>query len=267
MISFNIFLPLLSDNLTRLWNYSPDNLQACKSEQRNFLPMLETYLETPHDKSDPAFEWRALRLLARQTPHFFTFVSQPSCKISDYLDVVRKRLTREKELAKQTSATSSLPTEHNNGLTASSAASEQEHDAAVALQENEPEQELEVEDVEDVEETPSHEKPLMVTLAHIEEITPLIGEPWMKVGKKIGFSNDELLFFQMENPTAGVACTKMLTNWISDDDDATLDNWAYMLEGLEMHKAADAVKAIIEREKAGASATQTSHNDVEILSD
>ncbi|XP_034485608.1 THO complex subunit 1 [Drosophila innubila] len=266
-----------NDNLTRLWNYSPDNLQACKSEQRNFLPMLETYLETPHDKSDPAFEWRALRLLARQTPHFFTFVSQPSCKISDYLDVVRKRLTREKELVKQVSTASNNPTEQNNGLAVHSAPSEQEHDmASVALQETES---LEVEDTEpvgeDVDEMPAHEKPLMVTLAHIDEITPLIGEHWMKVGKKIGFSNDELLFFQMENPTAGVACTKMLTNWISDDDDATLDNWAYMLEGLEMNKAADAVKAIIEREKSGnlqvlsqtQSLPETISTDVEILSD
>ncbi|KAH8310254.1 hypothetical protein KR044_000228, partial [Drosophila immigrans] len=243
-----------NDNLTKLWNYSPDNLQACKSEQRNFLPMLETYLETPHDKSDPAFEWRALRLLARQTPHFFTFISQPSCKISDYLDVVRKRLTREKELVKQTSTASNNATEHSGESGTNSAApTEQEHEASVALQEIEP---LEVEDtepvVEDVDEMPAHEKSLMVTRAHIDEVTPVIGEPWMKVGKKIGFSNDELLFFQMENPTAGVACTKMLTNWIADDDDATLDNWAYMLEGLEMNKAADAVKAIIEREKAAA---------------
>ncbi|KAL7727469.1 hypothetical protein ACLKA6_017584 [Drosophila palustris] len=266
-----------NDHLTRLWNYSPDNLQACKSEQRNFLPLLETYLETPHDKIDPAFEWRALRLLARQTPHFFTFISQPSCKISDYLDVVRKRLTREKELVKQVNTPTNNATEHNNGLSVNSAPSEQEHDmASVALQETES---LEVEDTEpvgeDVDEMPAHEKPLMVTLAHIDEITPLIGEHWMKVGKKIGFSNDELLFFQMENPTAGVACTKMLTNWISDDDDATLDNWAYMLEGLEMNKAADAVKAIIEREKSGniqaLSQTQslpdTISTDVEILSD
>ncbi|XP_017855956.1 PREDICTED: THO complex subunit 1 [Drosophila arizonae] len=268
-----------NDNLTRLWNYSPDNLQACKSEQRNFLPQLETYLETPYDKTDPAFEWRALRLLARQTPHFFTFVTQPSCKIADYLDVVRKRLAREKELAKQINTAAANASEHNNGLAASSAPAEQEHDASVALQETEPEPDLEVEDpepvVEEADEPPAHEKPLMVTAAHIEEITPLIGEPWMKVGKKIGFSNDELLFFQMENPTPGVACMKMLTNWISDDDDATLENWAYMLEGLEMHKAADAVKAIIEREKAGSTQPQpqaeaqpdANSNDVEILSD
>ncbi|EDV91583.1 THO complex subunit 1 [Drosophila grimshawi] len=263
-----------NDTLTRLWNYSPDNLQACKSEQRNFLPLLETYLETTHDKSDPAFEWRALRLLARQTSHFFTFISQPSCKISDYLDVVRKRLTREKELVKQTNTASANSSEHNNGLAVSSQPSENEQEAAVALQDNM--QDLEVEDtepvVEDVDETPAHEKPLMVTRAHIEEITPLIGEPWMKVGKKIGFTNDELLFYQMENPTAAVACTKMLTNWISDDDDATLENWAYMLEGLEMHKAADAIKAIIEREKTTTTQTLSQSppdttDDVEILSD
>jgi len=68
-----------------------------------------------------------------------------------------------------------------------------------------------------------------------------------------------------------VACVQMLTNWISDDDDATLDNWAYMLEGLEMNKAAEAVKAIIEREKSGSTAApvapSAADNDVEVLSD
>ncbi|KAH8277474.1 hypothetical protein KR026_011390, partial [Drosophila bipectinata] len=242
-----------NENLTRLWNYSPDNLQACKSEQRNFLPLLETYLETPHDKTDPAFEWRALRLLARQTPHFFTSLSLPSNKISDYLEQVRKRLVRDKEPKTVTTASNS---DQNNGL-ATNPHPESEQDATVAL---EPEQGLEVEDSEPVEETdeaPSHEKPLMVTREHIEEVAPLIGEPWMKVGKKIGFKNDELLYFQMEHPTATIACVQMLTNWISEDDDATLDNWAYMLEGLEMNTAAEAVKAIIEREKkSSGSATE-----------
>ncbi|XP_034130437.1 calnexin-like isoform X2 [Drosophila guanche] len=268
-----------NENLTRLWNYSPDNLQACKSEQRNFLPLLETYLESPHDKIDPAFEWRALRLLARQTPHFFTSPSQPSSKISDYLEQVRKRLIRDRE-PKPTTTVSSNASEQNNGLAAKSTPAESEQEAAMALQEAEPEQDLEVEDtdpvVEEVEEDPGHEKSLMVTAKHIDEVAPLIGEPWMKVGKKIGFTNDELLFYQMEHPTASVACSKMLCTWISEDDDATLENWAYMLEGLEMNQAADAVKAIIEREKSSGSAASTAtvvqpqledDNDVEVLSD
>ncbi|KAH8382584.1 hypothetical protein KR009_004193, partial [Drosophila setifemur] len=242
-----------NDNLTRLWNYSPDNLQACKSEQRNFLPLLETYLETPHEKVAPAFEWRALRLLARQTPHFFTSLPQPSSKISDYLEQVRKRLIRDKEL-KTVTASSSNSSEQNNGLAANISNAESEQDATVALQDAEPEQDLEVEDtepvVDEVDETPCHERPLMITPAHIDEVAPLIGEPWMRMGKKIGFKNDELLFFEMEHPTPLIACVQMLTNWISEDDDATLDNWAYMLEGLEMYEAAETVKAIIEREKS-----------------
>ncbi|KAH8288392.1 hypothetical protein KR054_002093, partial [Drosophila jambulina] len=244
-----------NDNLTRLWNYSPDNLQACKSEQRNFLPLLETYLETPHDKVDPGFEWRALRLLARQTPHFFTSLSQPSSKTSDYLEQVRKRLIRDKE-PKAVVLASSNSLEHNNGLAANHGHTESVNFATESPDSPaEAEPDLEVDDTEPVVdetfEPAAYEKPLMVTQEHIEEVAPLIGEPWMKVGKKIGFTNDELLFFQMEHPVANVACIKMLTNWISDDDDATLDNWAYMLEGLEMNKAAEAVKAIIERERAG----------------
>ncbi|KAH8251806.1 hypothetical protein KR038_008819, partial [Drosophila bunnanda] len=248
-----------NDNLTRLWNYSPDNLQACKSEQRNFLPLLETYLETPHDKVDPGFEWRALRLLARQTPHFFTSLSQPSSKTSDYLEQVRKRLIRDKE-PKTVALTSSNSSEQNNGLAANHGHTESVNFATESPDSpTEAEPDLEVDDTEPVVdeafEPAAYEKPLMVTQEHIEEVAPLIGEPWMKVGKKIGFTNDELLFFQMEHPVANVACIKMLTNWISDDDDATLDNWAYMLEGLEMNKAADAVKAIIERERSGSIAT------------
>ncbi|KAH8243814.1 hypothetical protein KR032_010402, partial [Drosophila birchii] len=244
-----------NDNLTRLWNYSPDNLQACKSEQRNFLPLLETYLETPHDKVDPGFEWRALRLLARQTPHFFTSLSQPSNKTSDYLEQVRKRLIRDKE-PKTVALTSSNSLEHNNGLSANHGHTESVNFATESPDSPaEAEPDLEVDDTEPVVdeafEPAAYEKPIMVTKEHIEEVAPLIGEPWMKVGKKIGFSNDELLFFQMEHPVANVACIKMLINWISDDDDATLDNWAYMLEGLEMNKAAEAVKAIIERERSG----------------
>ncbi|KAH8347003.1 hypothetical protein KR059_004074, partial [Drosophila kikkawai] len=248
-----------NDNLTRLWNYSPDNLQACKSEQRNFLPLLETYLETPHDKVDPGFEWRALRLLARQTPHFFTSLSQPSSKTSDYLEQVRKRLIRDKE-PKPVVMTSSHSLEHNNGLAANHGHTESVNFATESPESPaEAEPDLEVDDTEQVVdeafEPAAYEKPLMVTKEHIEEVAPLIGEPWMKVGKKIGFSNDELLYFQMENPAANLACIKMLTNWISeDDDDATLDNWAYMLEGLEMNKAAEAVKAIIERERSGSTA-------------
>lgn len=59
-----------------------------------FLP--ESYLENPKEKADPSFEWRALRLLARQSPHFFTLFNSPSYKVSDYLDSVRKKIQKDR---------------------------------------------------------------------------------------------------------------------------------------------------------------------------
>lgn len=86
-----------NNEMTRLWNLCPDNLQACKGEDRNFLPPLETYLENPREKSDPSFEWRALRLLARQSPLFFTLFNSPSYKVADYLESVRKKCRKIKQ--------------------------------------------------------------------------------------------------------------------------------------------------------------------------
>lgn len=49
------FLLLLdSPELTKLWNLCPNNLEACKSKDRDFLPSLETYFEEAIVELDPA---------------------------------------------------------------------------------------------------------------------------------------------------------------------------------------------------------------------
>lgn len=246
---WNNYTITFSDVLTRLWNYSPDNLQACKSEERNFLPQVEAYLESSRDKNDTSFEWRALRLLARQSPHFFTFINSPSYKISDYLDAVRKRLAKERIDAAKQAATA-------NGNNAESTVSSGE--TQEALQEQETEQEVndegvldgeeETNDLEKAEEdSNAHSKPLTASREQIEELAPLIGDDWKKLGKKLGYAADELLYFETENPDRDGGCVSMLANWFADDDDASLDNLAYTMEGLEINTAAKAVKALIER--------------------
>lgn len=86
-----------NSELTRLWNFCPDNLRACRGEDRNFLPPIDSYLETNTntEKSDPSYEWRALRLLARQSPLFFSLTPLPN-KVSEYLETVRKKLNETK---------------------------------------------------------------------------------------------------------------------------------------------------------------------------
>lgn len=92
--------------LTRLWNLCPDNLQACRGEDRNFLPPIDSYLECPRDRLDQSYEWRALRLLARQSPLFFTLnqsnqSSNTPPTVSEYLDSVRNKIHEVKSKSKQ----------------------------------------------------------------------------------------------------------------------------------------------------------------------
>ena len=40
--------------LTKLWNLCPNNLESCKSKDRNFLPSLEEYFGEAIEQLDPA---------------------------------------------------------------------------------------------------------------------------------------------------------------------------------------------------------------------
>lgn len=61
----------------------------------------------------------------------------------------------------------------------------------------------------------------------------------------LGYKPDEIDFFKNENPTEFEQAKNLLHLWFEDDEDATLDNLLYILEGLEMHEAAEAVRSEI----------------------
>ncbi|PIK41050.1 putative THO complex subunit 1 [Apostichopus japonicus] len=102
-----------SPELTRLWNQSSNNLEACRSEKRMYLPSLETFFEEAIEQADPEamieddfkvvnnsnYAWQALRLLARRSPHFFqttSIAAQPSVKtIPAYLELMATKLAKE----------------------------------------------------------------------------------------------------------------------------------------------------------------------------
>jgi hypothetical protein len=50
-----------------------------------------------------------------------------------------------------------------------------------------------------------------------------------------------------DNPTQ--CCKKMLTIWFGEDEDANLDNLAYILEGLKIQKAIEVVKDLLGMDK------------------
>lgn len=222
------------ESLTKLWNLCPDNLNACKSEDRNFLPSLDSYFEIPKEKNDPAYEWRALRLLARQSPHFFNLTNGTAYKISDYIENVKKKLQKEKADAK---------------IDANAVATNSVKEEAVEAIEETPElSELMQTDDEPlvVKDDINTHKTSTASKENIEDVSKKIGKDWKKLAKKLGYKPDEAEFFESENENMASQCKAMLSNWFDDDDDASLDNLAYILEGLELVSASEFIKAIIE---------------------
>lgn len=103
-------LDLGSSELTRLWNICPDNLEACKAENRTkFLPTLQEFFEEAIEQADPEagiedeyklvknsdFGWRALRLLSRRSFNFFTPSNQPFKPLPDYLSYAVGQVARD----------------------------------------------------------------------------------------------------------------------------------------------------------------------------
>ncbi|XP_075441354.1 THO complex subunit 1 isoform X2 [Ascaphus truei] len=98
-----------NDELTRLWNLCPDNMEACKAESREFMPTLEQFFEEAIEQADPEnmveseykavknsnYGWRALRLLARRSPHFFQPTNQQFKSLPEYLENMVIKLAKE----------------------------------------------------------------------------------------------------------------------------------------------------------------------------
>lgn len=152
--------------LTRLWNLCPDNLQACRGVDRNFLPSIEAYLNNPKDKVDPSFEWRALRLLARQSPHFFTMIQTPN-KVSDYLEGVRRKIHESKSKVK-IEVVQEIKQEPND-----------KEDGLMDVQELIKTEQL------TPEEKNTH-KTIVATPEQLKELSVIIGSSWKKLATKLG---------------------------------------------------------------------------------
>lgn len=245
-----------NSELTRLWNVCPDNLLACSSEDRNFLPSIETYLDKA--SKDDSYEWRGLRLLSRQSSHFFT-QSQNPMKISDYFDMVRKKM---------------VETKTKNKVLETESKTDTENDFVVDKEDVLAEEDTEMIKSEPLADDRNVHKTSTATPEQMKELSVIIGGDWKKCGPKLGaclsfiysvqfeseqqfffififrfllgFTDDVLQFFVDENPTEVARCCAMLANWFDNDDDANLDNLCYILEGLEMIAAADCVKRFLE---------------------
>ncbi|XP_076291727.1 THO complex 1-like protein Hpr1 isoform X2 [Lasioglossum baleicum] len=227
--------------LTKLWNLCPNNLEACKSKDRDFLPSLETYFEEAIMQLDPNamvedeykkvndgnFGWRALRLLARRSPHFFVHGNYPINKLPEYLETMIKKIAKDRP---QTQSDIKLDTEE----TPPTDSNDQEFNEDVLQKESE--------QVEPENPDTKGRNLIKITPEMVAKLSDVLKNDWKKLATKLGYTNEEITFFQGK-PTPYEQCKNMLEIWAEEDVDASMENLAYILEGLKFTEALDVLNS------------------------
>lgn len=169
------------------------------------------------------------RLMARRSPHFFTYSNNPINQLPDYLEMMVKKIAADR------------PGRMPENL--------DQNDAE--LEENLFKQEETNEEIKQNECDEDYIQFRVTILSNnqFETFCEKIGPNWKKLAAKLGYKPDEIEFFILQNTTEVDCAKNMLHLWLEDDDDSTLENFSYILEGLEMWEVAETVKTAIEQNK------------------
>nr|CAG4649179.1 EOG090X0324 [Scapholeberis mucronata] len=241
--------------LNRLWNLCPDNMEACRSKDRDFLPTLENYFEEAIEQLDPSVEsqykrvneanfgWRALRLLARRSLHFFTHGNTPITKLPDYLETHVRKLAKDMQQTANAlqNVKSTEPVEEAGDVEQM----EPETDPVSTASEMEAAQEdthVKTEEPEDgTDEEVVEKKPVLCTMSQLTLLAKQIGSNWKTLAPKLGFKKDEVEYFESETSDVTLQAAKMFQIWLENETDATPENLLYSLEGLGMQDSAKGI--------------------------
>lgn len=234
--------------MTRLWNLHPNNLEACKISERDFVPALETYFTPAIEQLSPKadlkeekklvndsnFGWRALRLLACRSPHFFTNSASPIAKLPEYLNTMIKKLAKE------------LPSQLVADIRVEEEEEKEEEKVIPVLEQGEgvKEEEDMEEETGDVEERPEvcaiTEEEQLALARHLDTLG---GDKWKVLAKKLGFQTDEIEFIEKDkSESITEQAAFMFKLWVDGEgDEANKESLLYTLEGLEMQEVGQGV--------------------------
>ncbi|XP_065343536.1 THO complex subunit 1 isoform X2 [Cloeon dipterum] len=237
--------------LTKLWNQASNNLDACRSKERDFLPSLEMYFEDAITQANPLsmveekykkvndgnFGWRALRLMARRSPHFFTHSNTQISKLPEYLEMMIKKIA--KDLPSGETADELKSEEQDLGGTTQDADEDELlEEAKDGFKDTKEEQENlkddKMDDDEEVDETPT----IALTQELLDSVAKVIAVEWTKVATKLGYKEDEIEYLKGEHDNEIDRCIHLLKIWKQDDEDASAAGLAYTLSGLGLTDAA-----------------------------
>ncbi|KAE8741387.1 hypothetical protein FOCC_FOCC013086 [Frankliniella occidentalis] len=233
--------------LTKLWNVCPDNLEACRGRDRDFLPSLDSYFEEAIEQSDPSamvedsykkindgnFGWRALRLLARRSPHFFTLSSNNISKLPEYLETMIRKIAKDRP----TTGSLAIPQDEAkpevlDGQTEENGAdNEQEEDELLKTMKEEETKEDETEE----------KKPGSFNEKILDSLANILSSSWRKVASKLEYTKKQIEEIISDATDDSECARKWLQHYAEFDEDGNPDNLAYTLEGMGFTEAASVI--------------------------
>ncbi|KAK3091924.1 hypothetical protein FSP39_023755 [Pinctada imbricata] len=226
-----------SAELTRLWNLAPNNMDACKSDKRIFLPTLEDHFADAMEQADPdahieheyklvhnqIFQWKSLRLLARRSPHFFNQTTTPAMPLPQYLDLMLQKIAKE------------IPQTVNNEEMRTDVGEEE------TIKEGHDEEDLKQGEEQDVAgDEEAADDPL--TKEQLQLMSEKLGEDWKRLAIELNFPEDDLAYFETENELDSQRAFKMLTIWQEKEEDrATCGSLKIALKEVGLPEVIEAV--------------------------
>ncbi|XP_037132807.1 THO complex subunit 1 isoform X2 [Syngnathus acus] len=216
-----------NDELTRLWNLNLDNMEACKSDSREFMPSLDEFFAEAIEQADPAnmveeeykvvrnpnYGWRALRLLSRRSPHFFQPTNQKFNSLADYLDTMVSKLA--KELPKD------IPSEE------------------IKTGEEEDDDENGDNLLKDSNDSPSMPSK-MVSNQQMDDVAAKLGNRWKALASHLEMRAAELREIEAESEDADIRAKLLLVTWQDREGaQATVESLVAALNAAGFAKMAD----------------------------
>ncbi|XP_017281557.1 THO complex subunit 1 [Kryptolebias marmoratus] len=217
-----------NDELTRLWNLNQDNMEACKSDSREFMPSLDEFFAEAIEQADPVnmveeeykvvrnpnYGWRALRLLSRRSPHFFQPTNQKFKSLADYLDSMVSKLA--KELPKD------IPSEEIK------TGEEDDDDNGDNL-------------LKDSNDSPSIQNKL-VTNQQMDDIAAKLGAQWKTLASHLEMKAAELREIETDSEDVDMQAKLLLVAWQDrEGTQATVENLVTALNAAGFSQIADSL--------------------------
>ncbi len=162
-----------------------------------------------------------MRLLAKKSPHFFTYGNNPIARLPDYLDNMLKKMSGFNPSASATSNGTSGWLIFSQSFSPSSCLCFAE-----------------------TKEAGKESKPDIVTVEQMEKLAANLGDKWKKFIPKLAFSKEDQAKFETEGKSDKEAAVLMFKKWAeAEGDGAVKDELVYVVESLKM---GDMLKGVFE---------------------